>query len=468
MPAGWPKSLNSTLRSFLLFIYVFFVCVQAYSPVANSTSVVEIKFGDEATSLIANQPVSIRACFKTRQDTSSRPKENPPWPLQLVAVASDLQAVLRFPVHYTAPQGDTWTAQFENVTFPTGGQYLLLFDGQLPDGTGQAQQSVANAYTTIGVGGLPTHDLFKERGNPRVGLADIVVHSIPHAAKQQVISLSELVNGSAAAAPQNSSSTNATDVQPDPAAGRDQYRVTLDAPSHCTPGHPSTYKWAVTNATSGEPVTDLQWHDGAPVHLLVVSSDLAFVLHTSGGMHPFDGGKRISSSSSSSSSGGSSVVQEAAAAVWTNHSATAAAGGASSSNATTYGTQDQQQQQEHADAGQGRRLMRLLLQAGTAQGRQRVTQPQSGAASNSTLFGPSMYAQVTLPSYGTYLFVAEVARGDDLIGMPFLVSCNSSSPALESAGVTHSSSAGPLHGAAALLHPLALAAFALLMQHMLL
>jgi hypothetical protein len=52
-------------------------------------------------------------------------------------------------------------------------------------------------------------------------------------------------------------------------------------------------------------------------------------------------------------------------------------------------------------------------------------------------FGPSMFAQVALPSYGTYLFVAEVVRGgDELIVIPFYVVCSNDNTHLESAAAT--------------------------------
>jgi hypothetical protein len=331
------------------------------------------------------------------------------------------------------------SASFTDVVFPKGGQYVLVVYGQLPlpaasaaadssQHLPQQQQQLVAASTLIGVGAQPFKSLAARYNGSRVGRTQVTVHSSP-LQQGHTSTFSELIlpDGS-------SSGTNATAAAAR-GSGRnrnsslqDAYSVALDLPASCVPGQPATYTWTLRHASNGEPVTDLQMQNGAAMRLVVASADLSHLHLTTGTAQPSSAATRARSSSGGGASAYMRGSRVAAA------SATVAEAAAAPSATPVNSTVQQQQG--------GRRLLAPLA-AHTALRQLQQTDSGSSDADGSSgssrvdQFGPSMFAQVALPSYGTYLFAAEVVRGgDELIVIPFYVVCSDDDNHLESAAAT--------------------------------
>ncbi|WIA37090.1 hypothetical protein OEZ86_014060 [Tetradesmus obliquus] len=241
----------------------------------NSSSLQQVSF---SSSLTAQKPVDIVATFAPDTVPKGIPSSRDPAGslLELLLVSSDLSTFGRYAAS-SAQQGTdgSVTASFSDIVFSKGGQYVLVFDGQLPlpdaaaaDGSQQQLQSVS-ASTFIGVGAQPHNIIGPQYNGSRTGLTEIVVQGRP-LLQQQSRSISELlqVDDDASAAAGSSSSSNNT--------SHTTYRVVLDMPDHCVPGQPATYTWTLRDAVSGEPVTDLQpYGDGAALRLFIASADLS-------------------------------------------------------------------------------------------------------------------------------------------------------------------------------------------------
>jgi hypothetical protein len=298
---------------------------------------------------------------------------------------------------------------------------VLVFVGQVPvpaDASKQQQLSVA-ASTIIGVGSHPSKLLGPQYNGSRTGLKEIAVHGVS-LQQQQSRSISELLlpDGDASGA----------------AALHSAYRVALEMPEMCVPGQPATYRWTLRNASSSEPITDLQLRNGTALRLFIASTDLSHLQQTAGNAEPSTAAGLGSSKKGTSSSigGGASAYMRGSRAAAGAVTAEAAAGRTGSAGEAV--------QQQHPG---GRRLLvplaghaalRRLQQAGSNAS---ASDSLSSSSSRVGLFGPSVSAHVALPKYGTYLFVAEVMRGgDDLVVMPFHVACSAGDPQHESAAAT--------------------------------
>jgi hypothetical protein len=386
---------------------------------------------------------------------------------ELLLVSSDLSVFGRYTAFNTQPGPEnSVSASFKDIVFPKGGQYVLVFDGELPlpgaaAADGSQQQMAVSTSTFIGVGALPANIIGPQYNGSRAGLKEIIVHGGP-LQQQQSRSIWELLQteDSHAAASSGSNGTSHT-----------AYRVVLDVPDQCAPGQPATYTWTLRDASSGEPVTDLQPHNGTALRLFIAIADLSHMQQTAGSALPSTAAGRASSSQGRSSGrsslggGASAYMRGRKVAAGATVAEVAVAGNSSA----VRGSNAQPQQQQQLG---GRRLLERVAKGAALRQLQQTGSDAASAGSSSKggQFGPSVSAQVVLPKYGTYLFVAEVMRGgDEFVVMPFYVSCSTGDPQLESAAANARTS-----GAAgvAVQQPLRImllwAVLALMLQHLLL
>jgi hypothetical protein len=253
----------------------------------------------------------------------------------------------------------------------------------------------------------------------RVGKTTVAVRSTPLVDFQPAVSLASL------AAP-----ATAGGAAP-------LYTATLAGPqgAACRAGpKPMRYTWTLTRTAPGgkaAPMTDLETYLGAPMHLLVASSDLSFAGHVHGMAAP----------PAAAAATATSAKQAAAPAA----APAAGAGGMDMSGMGSMGGMD------HSSHGRRRMhlrmRLRMLLQAtmggmsmprtaapkGAAaapapaedhsahsdEDHAKMAQPPAGAK-----FGPGLVADVVMPAKGTYALVAQMRRGKELILVPFYVDCS--------------------------------------------
>jgi hypothetical protein len=360
------------------------------------------------------------------------------WCLQeLLLLAADLSVFGRYTAASAAQAPDgVVSVSFTDVVFPKGGQYVLVVNGLLPlptaaaDGS-QQQQQIVSLSTFIGVGAGPSNSLAARYNGSRAGLKEVTVRSRPlqqqhsHRFEELVVPDGSSSSASAAAAAPGSSNRSSSQSQA-------AYRVALDTPASCVPGQLATYTWTLWHAGSGEPVSDLQLQDGAALRLVIASADLSHLQLTAGRGQPLNAASRARSSSGA----GASAYMHGSRAAARSTVAEAAA----TTNTTVVNNGDVQQQQQQG----GRRLLapEAALRA-TLRKLQQADSTSAGAdgssssSSRGAQFGPSVSAQVSLSSYGAYLFVAEVVRGgDELIVIPFYVMCSNGDTHIESAAAT--------------------------------
>lgn len=315
--------------------------------------------------------------------------------LHILGMGQDLDTFLH--VHPTTRTPTAFISK--NVVFPKAGTYLIAVDGLLAPGPVANSSKLAVAGSPpMGAAAAAAAFAAAATDNPAV----VTVRSVPLQRQQPAVSLQSLVV--------KQSSGNLTSRGSNSSSGGNAYTVTVFGPqgAACKPGSASTYVWTFTHqlrkpntssssSTVSQPVNDLRPYYGAPMHLAVVSSDLSRIAHVHGDVVPA-GRPRANDSSSSRVSSDS-----------TN----------SSSNAG--GHTMPQTAGEASHAGHGRKLLQSSnsnISAAAA-----AAAVRAGSQGAGPRFGPALKTAAVFPAKGRYLLVGQVARGNELILVPVVVSC---------------------------------------------